>query len=351
MTSINSKVLVVLLIIGMAAIPALGNSGGPPYLNQDGDPTVKYGCSCHNNGAVSERAVVMITSVPIMYELGESYELTIKVADSLTLSGGDGNSKAGFMLSSDSIGVFSWNDDQEIRIAADTEADISHSDTDSDGIWIVTWTAPSEDLGTVNFWLAGNSVDGGAIPDTEDYWNLLAFSISPPGTIAEGDNDATLSTRTISVGDYDSLFLLEETDAEKEAQRQEALSMKIYQQGSMFYWFSLTALIIGALVQREILERKYDDGPEYLAAELAYPQALRQLFFSVVSFVIAVRWLAQDAVLEFPPRAVLDPEAQNVTDLTSFVIGFTFLLSGWFAYCFYRTILAARAKPKVKDLL
>ena len=126
MTSINSKVLVVLLIIGMAAIPALGNSGGPPYLNQDGDPTVKYGCSCHNNGAVSERAVVMITSVPIMYELGESYELTIKVADSLTLSGGDGNSKAGFMLSSDSMGVFSWNDDQEIRIAADTEADISH---------------------------------------------------------------------------------------------------------------------------------------------------------------------------------------------------------------------------------
>ena len=84
---------------------------------------------------------------------------------------------------------------------------------------------------------------------------------------------------------------------------------------------------------------------------MAYPQALRQLFFSLVSFVIAVRWLAEDAVLEFPPRAILDPEAQNVTDLTSFVIGFTFLLSGWFAYCFYRTILAARAKPKVKDLL
>ena len=60
------------------------------------------------------------------------------------------------------------------------------------------------------------------------------------------------------------------------------------------------------------LERKYDDGPEYLASELAYPQALRQLFFSLVSFVIAVRWLAEDAVLEFPPRAVLDPEAQNV---------------------------------------
>ena len=71
------------------------------------------------------------------------------------------------------------------------------------------------DSGTVNFWLVGNSVDGGVIPDTEDYWNLLAFSISPPGTIAEGEDDATLSTRTIAVGDYVSLFLLEETDAEK----------------------------------------------------------------------------------------------------------------------------------------
>ena len=183
------------------------------------------------------------------------------------------------MLSSDSIGVFSWNDDQEIRIAADTEADISHSDTDSDGIWIVTWTAPSEDLGTVNFWLAGNSVDGGGIPDTEDYWNLLAFSISPPGTIAEGDNDATLSTRTISVGDYDSLFLLEETDAEKEAQRQEALSMKnlstgkyvlLVQSNRINYWRTRT---------KKIFERKYDDGPEYLAAELAYPQALETIIF------------------------------------------------------------------------
>ena len=75
------------------------------------------------------------------------------------------------------------------------------------------------------------------------------------------------------------------------------------------------------------------------------------MFSSELTHVIAIRWVANDAVLEFPPRAILDPEAQNVTDLTSFVIGFTFLLSGWFAYCFYRTILAARAKPKVKDLL
>ena len=34
------------------------------------------------------------------------------------------------------------------------------------------------------------------------------------------------------------------------------------------------------------------------------------IIFQRSFFVIAVRWLAQDAVLEFPPRAVLDPEAK-----------------------------------------
>ena len=350
MASIYSKTLVVLLIIGMAAIPALGNSGGPPYLNQENDLTVKYGCTCHNNGATSDRAVVMISGVPIMYELDESYELTIKVADSLTLSGGEGNSRAGFLLSSDSIGTFTWGGDEGIRIAADTDGDISHSETDKDGIWVVTWTSPSEDAGNVNFWLAGNSVDGEGVPDTEDYWNLLAFSISPPGTISDEENDAILSTRTISVGDYDSLFLLEETDAQKEEKRQAALAQKIYEQGNLFYWFSLTALIVGAVIQREILERKYDDGPEHLALELAYPQALRQALVSVISFIIAVRWMAEGVSLKFPPQSLVGEDA-GVTDLTSFIIGFTFLFSAWFAYGVYRTILAARAKPKVKDLL
>ena len=37
--------------------------------------------------------------------------------------------------------------------AEDAPLDISHSDTDSDGIWEITWTAPPEDLGPVHFGL------------------------------------------------------------------------------------------------------------------------------------------------------------------------------------------------------
>ena len=134
------------------------------------------------------------------------------------------------------------------------------------------------------------------------------------------------------------------------SERQAALSLRMYQQGNLLYWTSLTALIVGAVVQREVLERRYDDGPEFLAAELAYPQALRRGVLSVASFVVGVRWLASDATVSFPPSKIVE-EGTRTTDLTGFVIGCAFFLSAWAAYGVYRTILAARSEPKVKDVL
>ena len=168
-----SRAFICLILVAAVSIPALGMSNGPGAYNSNDELTVKYGCSCHNNGAPSERAVVMVTGVPLMYEPSESYQLTIRVADSLTLSGGEGNTQAGFLLSSDSIGNFTWQDDQEIRYAEGRPDDVSHSDTDLDGSWVLTWTAPDDDMGIVQFWIAGNSVDGGGIPDEMDYWLSL----------------------------------------------------------------------------------------------------------------------------------------------------------------------------------
>ena len=125
------------------------------------DWAVKYGCSCHNNGAPSDRAVVMVTGVPLVYEPSQQYQLTIKVADSLTLSGGEGNVQAGFLMSTDAIGNFSWDESEDIRYADGRQDDISHSEPDLDGTWLVNWQAPSEDVGPIQFWLVGNSVDGG----------------------------------------------------------------------------------------------------------------------------------------------------------------------------------------------
>ena len=128
-----------LILIVAISLPAFGMSNGPGAVNSDGDLTVKYGCSCHNNGAPSDRAVVMVTGVPLVYEQSQQYQMTVKVADSLTLSGGEGNVQAGFLMSTDGIGNFSWDESEDIRYADGRPDDISHSEPDLDGIWIVNW--------------------------------------------------------------------------------------------------------------------------------------------------------------------------------------------------------------------
>ena len=48
------RLFAVLLTISILSIPAVGMSSGPGYENADGDPTVKYGCNCHNNGGLNK---------------------------------------------------------------------------------------------------------------------------------------------------------------------------------------------------------------------------------------------------------------------------------------------------------
>ena len=325
------RAAVALLVIGLLSLPALANSGGPPYLNSNGDPTAEYGCNCHNNGQISDRAVIMVTGVPIQYSPGEEYPLVIKVADAHVLAGDDGNTHAGFLMTSGGAGSFTWADDQQIRIAEDSENDVSHSDTSDDGIWALTWISPADDEGAVYFWLAGNAVNGDGAPGDDDYWNMLSFTVNAPGTLAEDDSSATLETRTVSVGAYDALFLIEESPEKEEEERQKRIADAVFSNGNQLYWASLVALIIGAVFQREILERRYDEGPEPLATELAYPQGIRRGGASLLALAVAITWTADG--------------------VNWFLSGTAYFCAAWAAYGVYRTILAARAPVKPKDML
>jgi hypothetical protein len=155
----TSRLAICGLVLLALSIPSIAMSSGPSAVNSNDDLTVKYGCTCHNNGAPSDRAVVMITGVPLMYEPAHEYEFIVTVADSLTLSGGDGNTRAGFLLSSDAIGVFAWEEDQNIRMADDRPDDVSHSEIDSDGVWQLSWTAPSEDVDSVVVTVPGGLIE------------------------------------------------------------------------------------------------------------------------------------------------------------------------------------------------
>mgnify|MGYP001158378083 FL=1 len=326
----STKLVVALCLVGLLAIPAFANSGGPPYLNSDNQETAKYGCTCHYSSP-GDRAVVMASGIPVMYEPDQSYEFVITVADSVTLAGADGNTKAGFLLTDNGAGNFSWDDSQEIREADGDPNAISHSET-GDGVWTISWTAPSSDSGTILFSIAGNSVNGDGIPNEYDYWNILTFSINPPGSIAAGDGDATLQTRTIAVGDYQTLFVLEESEAEKEKERQKNLSDRVFESGNLFYWTSLTALIVGAVFQREIMERRYGSGPEYLATELAYPQGIRRGLLAALAFFFAINWTANGGQHDF-------------------IIGCTWFVAAWASYGVYRTVRSAKAEQTVHDVM
>ena len=160
---------------------------------------------------------------------------------------------------------------------------------------------------------------------------MLSFTVNAPGTLAEDDSSATLETRTVSVGAYDALFLIEESPEKEEEERQMRIADAVFSNGNQLYWASLVALIIGAVFQREILERRYDEGPEPLATELAYPQGIRRGIASLFALGVAITWTADG--------------------VNWFLSGTAYFCAAWAAYGVYRTILAARAPVKPKDML
>ena len=105
--------------------------------------------------------------------------------------------------------------------------------------WVVQWTAPSEGAGPANFQLVGNAVNGDGAPNEDDKWNILTFTVSAPGA-TEIATDEDISLRTISVGDYDSLFVAEEDPEAVEAERPKKALLTTSSNGNLYYWTTLS---------------------------------------------------------------------------------------------------------------
>jgi hypothetical protein len=318
-------------------MPAFAYSDGPPEQAGTG-PTVKVGCACHGDGASSDRAVVSVSGVPIQYQNGSSYNLTITVEDAYTMAGEHGNTNAGFLMSSGGVGSFSWDSAAGIRpadgsgeekTATTTSANISHTKM-GDGSWTVVWTAPTTG-DQVNFWVAGNSVDKSGSADSGDYWNVLSFPILSPGTVDNALTGEELEIRTYSVGNHTTLFVAEKTAEQIEAEAQVELAETAFTRGNLFFWSSLTVLIFAAVVQREIIERREGTRPVFLAAELGQPQAIKLGLVSLGLFVIGVYWKAGAA--------------------GAYLWATAFFCSVWAAYGVYRTYRAMATPPSVSDMM
>jgi len=101
--------------------------------------------------------------------------------------------------------------------------------------------------------------------------------------------------------------------------------------GIIWFFITLTALLVGAIVQKEILERKYDTGPDHLDRQLAYPEGLRRGLLTIGFAFLGLYLLAGDA--------------------EAYLWSTTFFCSAWAGYGVYRTILAAKTPPKANDMM
>ena len=159
---------------------------------------IETGCTCHGGGAPSTEVVVSVSGVPRAYNESEN----VRICDQPPT-----RFQRRRWLPVFGTVVLELTPGEGSKTVDDEPGALSQSEPGND--WVVQWTAPSEDAGPANFQLVGNAVDGDGAPNEDDKWNILTFTVSAPGA-TEVATDEDVSLRTISVGDYDSLFVAEE---------------------------------------------------------------------------------------------------------------------------------------------
>ena len=302
----------------MLVAPVLGNPNGPPWDN-GGNLVIEQGCTCHGGGAPSTEVVVSVSGVPRAYNISETYEFVISLQHA-------SNEGGGFLFWDGDIGTLTPGEGSQT--VADKPGALSQSEPGND--WTVQWTAPSEDAGPANFQLVGNAVNGNGNFDEGDKWNILTFTVSAPGA-TEIATDEDVSLRTISVGDYDSLFVAEEDPEAVEAERQEGIAHDFFANGNLYYWTTLSLIIVAAVIQGEFYERRFGGGPTHLDKSIAVPQGLRRGTVAA-GFAILFAYLVDN----------------NEPWGYALVAG---MLTLWAIYGVYRTIVQARAPKEYTDLV
>ncbi len=321
MSRVHHRIILIFITLVLVAVPALSMPNGPPGLQGD-QLSSEIGCTCHGAGFPSNDVLVQISGVPESYSLNTDYNFIIS-GNALDSYG------AGFIFTDYGKGNFTWSEEVKIDYVSDVVGTIGHSLVNTEKTWSVNWTSPETNIGDLHFSLVVNVVDGQNGANEGDKWNILSFTISSPDQ-AVSQEGAALESRTISVGDYDTLFVQEEDPEALEREHQRELAEKYFDNGNMYYWPTLGILILGAVVQREFYERRFGGGPPHLAKELAIPQAIKRGFLFLVLLFASVY------------------SYQNMGPTEGIVVG---CLSAWAAYGLYRTWVQAVTPPKVMDLL
>ncbi len=195
MVSRQKTLVLILVTVFVAGSGEALHTGVGGNANGQGDVALA-GCTCHAEEP-DNSVTVILDGVPFHYSPGTTYEMKLQ------LIGGpeaDLESYTGGFSMRVSIGSLEPSEGFEnlVQNWEDDPTTLTHTDAGSrtsDRSWMFRWVSPAEGSGTVDFMIAGNSVNGDMAPSSLDRWNRLTTSFD------EGDDSGR--TRTVFSGNGD----------------------------------------------------------------------------------------------------------------------------------------------------
>ena len=121
------------------------------------------------------------------------------------------------------------------------------------------------------------------------------------------------------------------SDEEIEAEKQAEIANNYFTQGNLYFWTTLSIIIVAAVIQGEFYERRFGGGPPHLDMRLAVPQGIRRGVMSL-GLAIGFGWAIDTAL----------PWGYTL------VIGMCML---WAIFGVYRTVVQARAEKDSPDMV
>lgn len=160
----------ILVIIALSLLPNISDarSGGPPD-GYTGAPNEETCVACHNSFELnSGQGSLHLEGLPNRYELGVTYELSVRLLDpdasrwgfELTVLDQD-RRRAGEIEVTDenNTQISGGGDHRQAAYLKHTSAG-THRNQQDEAEWTFDWTAPDEALGEIGFYVAGNAANG-----------------------------------------------------------------------------------------------------------------------------------------------------------------------------------------------
>jgi hypothetical protein len=184
--------LFVIVAAGMTAFDVLNDTGQAGYC---GSPSESYCTNCHSGSALnSGGGSVAISGAPAMYQLGQTYTISVTVTqanrslfgfamEALTTPG---NANAGTLVITNTA-------ETQVLTATNTRKAVTHKfnggATPNAHTFTFNWTAPSSNVGAVKLWAVGNACNGNGA-SSGDLVYSTNFTISAPVGVDDAVKDA-----------------------------------------------------------------------------------------------------------------------------------------------------------------